>query len=165
MPCAASEIDGPSPTALNARTLYVPFAFAAGPGTVRLRTFAPTVWVPAGPSTRYPVIAAPFPFEAGMVQLSDAPLSPTTTCSRLGALGARAAAMGWTSSQPGTARHTSSRPPVSTLPDSHGLVTTAWTRRVRNAPTFRAGSAVTARTAAPLTIGAAIDVPSSEQYR
>src|SRR5215203_2337453 len=121
---------------------------------VRRRTLPATVWLPAGPSTRYPVIRPALPFDAGIVQARLAPLSPTTTCSRLGALGTRGGCP-----QPGTARHTSSRPLASTLPDSQGLVTTAWTSRVRNAATVSDGSAVTASTAAPLTIGAAIDVP------
>ena len=69
------------------------------------------------------------------------------------------------SPHPGTALHTSRRPPLTTLPDRLDCGSTACTITVRSALTVRPGCAATASAAAPETIGVAIDVPSSEQYR
>ena len=108
----------------------------------------------------YPVTPVPLPLESGRDHVSDAWPWATVTWTAVGALGGFAA-----SAQPGIALHTSSRPPLTTLPDRFDCRSTACTITVRSSVMVRPGCAASASAAAPDTIGVAIEVPSSEQYR
>src|SRR4051794_6718411 len=101
----------------------------------------------------------PLPLEAGAVQRTVALPCAAMMLTWRGTVGTR-----WVlPPHPGTALQTLRRPLVATFPDSAGTTSTAPRIRARSAAREMAGSAVVTRTAAPETIGVAIEVPSKPQ--
>src|SRR3954447_8058869 len=100
------------------------------------------------------------PFESGAAHETEAVPSPTCTRTEFGAVGAIAGRP----SQFGIALHTSSRPLLATLPLKPLGVSTLARIRARRSGVASPGSAARMSTAAPETIGAAIEVPLNSQY-